>query len=135
MSLKKKPNTLLLNTIIKYNMNKRSEQLFQKSTFSPPVSDKFLNFFILTLSALSRSCQFLPLSDRTNCRFIENVLCHFDIFAHDCSCFYSDLTIKIYDLLPKILSRLIFTSLAATNCDHEITFEHAIHMTFFTNYE
>ena len=46
MSLKKKPNTLLLKTIIKYNMNKRSEPLFQKSNFSPPGSDKFLNFFI-----------------------------------------------------------------------------------------
>ena len=46
MSLKKKPNTLLLNTIIKYNMNKPSEPLFQKSNFSPPGSDKFLNFFI-----------------------------------------------------------------------------------------
>ena len=47
MSLKKKPNTLFLNTIIKYNMNKRSEPLFQKSNFSPsPRSDKFLNFFI-----------------------------------------------------------------------------------------
>ena len=30
MSLKKNPNTLL-NTIIKYIMNKRSEPLFQKS--------------------------------------------------------------------------------------------------------
>ena len=46
MSLKKKPNTLLLNTIIKYNMNKLSEPLFQNSNFSPPGSDKFLNFFI-----------------------------------------------------------------------------------------
>ena len=46
MSLKKNPNTLLLNTIIKYNMNKRSEPLFQKSNFSPPGSDEFLNFFI-----------------------------------------------------------------------------------------
>ena len=45
MSLKRKPNTLL-NTIIKYNTNKRSEPLFQISNFSPPGSDKFLNFFI-----------------------------------------------------------------------------------------
>ena len=68
--------------MIKYNVNKRSDPLFQKSNFSPPGSDKFLNFFItppktfqlplgsrgkriLTLSALSQSCQFLPLSDRT----------------------------------------------------------------------
>ena len=36
MSLKKKPNTLLLNTIIKCNMNKRSEPLFQKVIFYPP---------------------------------------------------------------------------------------------------
>ena len=45
MSLIKKPNTLL-NTIIKYNMNKRSEPLFQKCNFSPPPpgTDKFLNF-------------------------------------------------------------------------------------------
>ena len=27
-------------------MSKRSEPLFQKSNFSPPWSDKFLNFFI-----------------------------------------------------------------------------------------
>ena len=27
-------------------MNKRSEPFFQKSNFSPPGSDKFLNFFI-----------------------------------------------------------------------------------------
>ena len=69
-------------------MNKRSEPLFQKSNFLPPGSDKFLNFItlsktfelslgvagkrILTLSALSRSCQFLPLSDRTNIRDKKN---------------------------------------------------------------
>ena len=64
-------------------MNKNSEPLFQKSNFSPPGSDTFFELFItppktfqlslgvagkeiLTLSALSRSCQFLPLSDRTN---------------------------------------------------------------------
>ena len=35
------PNTLLLNTIIKYNINKHSEPLFQKSNFSPPGDDKF----------------------------------------------------------------------------------------------
>ena len=63
-------------------MNKHSELLFQKSNFSPPGVINFSNFFItppetfqlslgvarkeiLTLSALSRSCQFLPLSDRT----------------------------------------------------------------------
>ena len=46
MSLKKEPNTLFLNTMIKYNMNKRLEPLFQKSNFSPPGSDKFLNFLI-----------------------------------------------------------------------------------------
>ena len=63
-------------------MNKYSEPLFQKSNFSPPGMINFSNIFItspktfnlslgvagkeiLTLSALSRSCQFLPLSDRT----------------------------------------------------------------------
>ena len=63
-------------------MNKYSEPLFQKSNFSPPGMTNFSNIFItspktfnlslgvagkeiLTLSALSRSCQFLPLSDRT----------------------------------------------------------------------
>ena len=63
-------------------MNKYSEPLFQKSYFSPPGMINFSNIFItspktfnlslgvagkeiLTLSALYRSCQFLPLSDRT----------------------------------------------------------------------
>ena len=63
-------------------MNKYSEPLFQKSNFSPPGMINFSNIFItspktfnlslgvagkeiLTLSALYRSCQFLPLSDRT----------------------------------------------------------------------
>ena len=46
MSLKKKPNTLLLITMIKYKVNKRSEPLFQKSNFSPPGMINFLNFFI-----------------------------------------------------------------------------------------
>ena len=77
MSLRKKPNTLLLNTIIKCVMNKRSQPISKKYFFHPPPgTDKFLNFFIspqkhfncheesqgkriLTLSALSRSCQFL----------------------------------------------------------------------------
>ena len=69
--------------MIKYKMNKHSEPLFQKSNFShTPGMISFSNFFItppktfqlalgvagkevLTLSALLRSCQFLPLSDRT----------------------------------------------------------------------
>ena len=63
-------------------MNKHPEPLFQKRTFSPPGRINFANIFItppntfqfdlgvagkeiLTLSALYRSCQFLPLSDRT----------------------------------------------------------------------
>ena len=45
MSLKK-PNTLLLNTLIKYNINKRLEPLFQKSNFSPPGMINFSNFII-----------------------------------------------------------------------------------------
>ena len=63
-------------------MNKHPEPLFQKRTFSLPGRINFANIFIappktfqfdlgvagkeiLTLSALYRSCQFLPLSDRT----------------------------------------------------------------------
>ena len=63
-------------------MNKHPEALFQKQNFSPPGMINFANIFItppktfqfdlgvagkeiLTLSALYRSCQFLPLSDRT----------------------------------------------------------------------
>ena len=63
-------------------MNKHPEPLFQKRTFSPPGRINFANIFItppktfqfdlgvagkeiLTLSALYRSCQVLPLSDRT----------------------------------------------------------------------
>ena len=53
MSLKKKPNTLLLNTIIKYNMNKRSELLFQKSNFSPPRDDKFFELLHYTPKNIS----------------------------------------------------------------------------------
>ena len=66
-------------------MNKHPEPLFQKRTFSPPGRINFANIFItppktfqfdlgvagkeiLTLPALYRSCQFLPLSDRTNTR-------------------------------------------------------------------
>ena len=84
MSSRKKPNTLLLNTIIKYDMNKRSQPISKKYFFHPP---GVINFWtsslhpqkhficheesrgkrILTLSALSRSCQFLPLSDRIIC--------------------------------------------------------------------
>ena len=92
MSLKK-PNTL--------NMNKRSEPLFQKRNFSPPGMINFSNFFItppktfllslgvagkeiLTLSALSRPCQFLPLSDRTIwssrvCLGLHQIFRNFDI--------------------------------------------------------
>ena len=82
MSLKKSQTPYYSNTMIKYNTNKRSEPLFQKIIFYPPGSDKSLNFFItppktfqlslrvagkriLTLSTLSRSSEFLPLSDRT----------------------------------------------------------------------
>ena len=67
-------------------MNKHSEPLFQKSNVSPPGMINFSNIFItppktfqfdlgvagkeiLTLSALYRSCQFLPLSDRTSIRY------------------------------------------------------------------
>ena len=63
-------------------MNKHPEPLFQKRNFRPPGMINFVNIFItppktfqfdlgvagkeiLTLSALYRSSQFLPLSDRT----------------------------------------------------------------------
>ena len=63
-------------------MNKHPEPLFQKRNSPPPGMINFVNIFItppktiqfdlgvagkeiLTLSALYRSCQFLPLSDRT----------------------------------------------------------------------
>ena len=46
MSLREKPNTLLLNTIIKCDTNKRSQPISKKYFFTPPGSDKFLNFFI-----------------------------------------------------------------------------------------
>ena len=42
MSLKKKAKHLIkYDNYGKYNMNKRSEPLFQKSNFSPPRNDKF----------------------------------------------------------------------------------------------
>ena len=70
-------------------MNKHPEPLFQKRNF-PPGMINFVNIFItppktfqfdlgvagkeiLTLSALYRSCQFLPLSDRTIPSFNEHV--------------------------------------------------------------
>ena len=70
-------------------MNKHPEPLFQKRTFSPPGRINFANIFItppktfqfdlgvagkeiLTLSALYRSCQFLPLSDWTIMGFTSN---------------------------------------------------------------
>ena len=69
-------------------MNKHPEPLLQKRTFSPPGRINFANVFItpsktfqfdlgvagkeiLTLSALYRSCQFLPLSDRTKSTAIQ----------------------------------------------------------------
>ena len=86
MSLRKK-NRLLKNTIIKYDMNKRSQPISKKYFFHPPGVINFLTSSlhpqkhfncheesrgkrILTLSALSRSCQFLPLSDRTKSRCV-----------------------------------------------------------------
>ena len=82
MSLKEKPNTLLFNTIIRETRTNVRNRYFKKVIFHPPRMINFSNFFvtvpktfqlslgvagkeILTLSALSLSCQFLPLSDRT----------------------------------------------------------------------
>ena len=70
LSLKKKPNTLLLNTIIKYNMNKRSEPLFQKSNFSLPGSDKFFNFFITPPKTFQL---FLGVAGKENTDFVSFV--------------------------------------------------------------
>ena len=73
-------------------MNKHPEPLFQKQNF-PPGMINFVNIFItppktfqfdlgdagkeiLTLSALYRSCQFLPLSDRTRMQFNPNRQLH-----------------------------------------------------------
>ena len=70
-------------------MNKHPEPLFQKRNSPPPGMINFVNIFItptktfqfdlgvvgkeiLTLSALYRSCQFLPLSDRTILSKTEN---------------------------------------------------------------
>ena len=41
MCLGKKPNTLLLNTIIKYDMNERSQPSSKKYFFHPP---RVINF-------------------------------------------------------------------------------------------
>ena len=87
-------------------MNKHSEPLFQKSNFSPPGMMNFSNIFItppqkhfnlslgvagkeiLTLSALSRSCQFLPLSDRT-IKPVDNLqqTCYHQAGASDANAF------------------------------------------------
>ena len=77
--------------MIKYNVNKHSDPLFQKSNVSPPGMINFSNIFItppktfqlslgvagkeiLTLSALSRSCQFLPPSNRTTLEVAKGLL-------------------------------------------------------------
>ena len=48
----KYPDTLL-NTMIKYNMNKRSGPLFQKSNVSPPRDDKFFELLHCTPKNIS----------------------------------------------------------------------------------
>ena len=53
LCFEKYPNTLLLNAIIKYNVNKHSEPLFQKIYFSPPGSDEFFEFFHYTPKNIS----------------------------------------------------------------------------------
>ena len=78
MSLKKKPNTLLLNTIIECNMNKRSELLFQKSNFSPPGSDKFLNFIITPPKTFQLS---LEVAGKENTDFVVSFATISPIFA------------------------------------------------------
>ena len=82
--------------MIEQNMNKHPEPLFQKRNFSPPWMINFANIFItppktfqfdlgvagkeiLTLSALYRSCQFLPLSDRTIRKELVNAFVKFNL--------------------------------------------------------
>ena len=52
MSLKKTPNTLLLNTIIKFNMNKRLDRYFKKKMFIPR-DDKFFELLHYTPKKIS----------------------------------------------------------------------------------
>ena len=51
-------------------MNQRSEPLFQKSTFSPAGSDKFLNFFITPPKAFQLS---LGVAGKENTDFVSFV--------------------------------------------------------------
>ena len=68
ISLKKKPNLIIKYD--KYNMNKRSEPLFQKSNFSRPGSDKFLNFFITPPKTFQLS---LGIAGKENTDFVSFV--------------------------------------------------------------
>ena len=54
-------------------MNKRSESLFQKSTFSPPGSDKFFNFFITPPQNISIILKTLGDAGKENSDFVSFV--------------------------------------------------------------
>ena len=63
------PNTLL-NTMIKYNMNKHSGPLLQKSNFSPPGMINFSNFFITPRKTFQLS---LGVAGKRNTDFVSFV--------------------------------------------------------------
>ena len=65
----KYPDTLL-NTMIRYNMNKHSGSLFQKSNFSPPGMINFSNFFITPPKTFHLS---LGVAGKTNTDFVRFV--------------------------------------------------------------
>ena len=68
----KYPNTLLINTIIKYNMNKHSELLFQKSNFSPP--PRVINFSNLFITPPKNISTVLRSRGERNTDFVSFVM-------------------------------------------------------------
>ena len=105
-------------------MNKHPEPLFQKRTFSPPGRINFANIFItppktfqfdlgvagkeiLTLSALYRSCQFLPLSDRT-IRYTDKKAkkSYSSVVKHYSEDFYQKSVVKAYKFIEEGLIEL-----------------------------
>ena len=60
----------MLNTMIKYNMNKHSGPLFQKVIFHPPGMRNFSNFFITPPKTFQLS---LGVAGKTNTDFVRFV--------------------------------------------------------------
>ena len=77
---KKYPDTLL-NTMIKYKMNKHSGPLFQKSNFSalPPRMTNFSNFFITPPKTFQVS---LEVAGKRNTDFVSFVTLNLANFCH-----------------------------------------------------